>query len=323
MTAASDARTEQARDLPIEAGLLGRTVAWKSAGKGTERCGPCPICGGKDRFSINTAKGVWHCRGCAKGGDVISLARHVAGVGFIEALELLVGEPETKRRRLNCRAGATVPPETSRRREVLATEQALEVWSGARESRGTIVDRHFESRELVGPDEDMAARVLRYHLCCPWREKGVGPLLQVPAMVALRRSILTDEPISIHRTRLSIMGEKLGRQNLGPSRGTAIKLDDDADVSMGLVIGEGIETCLAAHQLGLRPTWALSDANGISAFPVLSGIEALTILAEDCPVNRKAIDACGERWTAAGRQVVVVRPRHGKDVNDAIRGGAA
>ena len=30
----------------------------------TEYCGPCPKCGGRDRFSVNAKRGVFNCRGC-------------------------------------------------------------------------------------------------------------------------------------------------------------------------------------------------------------------------------------------------------------------
>ena len=63
---------------------------------GIERVGPCPKCGGDDRFAINTKKGVWHCRGCDKGGDVIELVEHLDGVDFIHAVETLTGEPPPK-----------------------------------------------------------------------------------------------------------------------------------------------------------------------------------------------------------------------------------
>jgi phage/plasmid primase-like uncharacterized protein len=49
----------------------------------TEWAGPCLKCGGDDRFSVNTKKQVWHCRGCALGGaDAISLVMHVRGLDF-------------------------------------------------------------------------------------------------------------------------------------------------------------------------------------------------------------------------------------------------
>jgi CHC2 zinc finger len=49
------------------------------ARKGSERVGPCPKCGGTDRFSINTKKQVFNCRQCQTGGDVIKLVRFLDG----------------------------------------------------------------------------------------------------------------------------------------------------------------------------------------------------------------------------------------------------
>ena len=57
-----------------------------------DRCGPCPQCGGKDRFSINVRKQVFLCRGCAARGNVIALVRFLDGCSFHEALEYLTGE---------------------------------------------------------------------------------------------------------------------------------------------------------------------------------------------------------------------------------------
>jgi hypothetical protein len=37
-----------------------------------EWAGPCPRCGGTDRVTVNTKRQIWHCRRCAKGGDLPS-----------------------------------------------------------------------------------------------------------------------------------------------------------------------------------------------------------------------------------------------------------
>ncbi len=73
----------------------------------------------------------------------------------------------------------------------------------------------------------------------------------------------------------------------------------------------------------LRPTWALGSTGAIARLPVLSGIEALSILRERDEANRAAAEACGARWLAAGREVFDVWPNRGKDINDAIREDAA
>jgi hypothetical protein len=302
----------EARALPIEAGLLGRSVAWKNGGRGTERCGPCPACGGDDRFSINIAKGVWNCRGACGGRDPISLAIHVAGVGFLEAVELLVGNrPETGA--TFARFAATAEPLTH---DLAKRRAALTAWAEARDSRGTPVERYLNGRGLVLAD-DLAGRVLRFHPRCPWEGRTS------PAMVALYRDILTDEPVAIHRTALTADGQKIGRKMLGSVRGAAIKLDADAHVTIGLVIGEGIETCLAARQLGFRPVWAPGSVGAISSFPVLPGVDGLTILAEAGEPSAKAVQACGTRWSQAEGEVIVVSPRTGSDINDAFQGQVA
>jgi hypothetical protein len=84
---------ERARSVPIESVINQRGI--KLNGK-IEKCGPCPVCGGEDRFSINTKKGVWNCRQCGVGGDVIKLVEHLDNCGFIAACTTLTGEPAPK-----------------------------------------------------------------------------------------------------------------------------------------------------------------------------------------------------------------------------------
>ncbi|KQQ81955.1 primase-helicase zinc-binding domain-containing protein [Aureimonas sp. Leaf324] len=65
-------------------------------GSGAEYVGPCPSCGGKDRFSLNSTKNVFNCRG-AEGGDAIKLVRHLTGDDFLDACELLTGRDRPSR----------------------------------------------------------------------------------------------------------------------------------------------------------------------------------------------------------------------------------
>jgi putative DNA primase/helicase len=89
-----DHRLEEARAIRIEDEAARRGIKLRGV---NERSGPCPACGGEDRFSINIKKQLWNCRGCQTGGDVIALVRHLDGVGFEDALETLAGRPAAKR----------------------------------------------------------------------------------------------------------------------------------------------------------------------------------------------------------------------------------
>jgi len=62
---------------------------------GDEYVGPCPKCGGDDRFAVHTKKNIFNCRNCSVGGDVIQLVEHLDGVDFKTACETLVG-PQPK-----------------------------------------------------------------------------------------------------------------------------------------------------------------------------------------------------------------------------------
>ena len=89
-----DPRTDRARSVRIEDECARRGI--KLIGRKNERVGPCPKCGGHDRFSINVAKQVFCCRVCEKGGDVIDLVQHLDVVDFPTALTTLSGEPPLK-----------------------------------------------------------------------------------------------------------------------------------------------------------------------------------------------------------------------------------
>jgi hypothetical protein len=139
------------------------------------------------------------------------------------------------------------------------------------------------------------------------------------AMVCLFRSIETDEPQAVSRTFLSYapVPQKLKRLFMGPTGGAAIKLDQ-AD-SGALVIGEGVETCMAARILGLKPCWALGSVGAIRSFPVLSSVADLTLLQENDDVSPPAVRECGKRWHAAGRKVVINAPTLPfKDLDDVL-----
>ena len=70
-------------DLRVLAGQ--RTTLRKHTAK--ELCGPCPVCGGDDRFYVS--RDVWGCRNCKTGGDAIRFVEWVEKVDFMTAVKML------------------------------------------------------------------------------------------------------------------------------------------------------------------------------------------------------------------------------------------
>lgn len=227
------------------------------------------------------------------------------------------GKFETSRRRDKSELHDVVRLETEAR-----IARAVALWNEAGDALGSIVEVYLRSRGLDLNLFYIIQEVIRYHPRCPWRDEAENRTVYVPAMVAAMRSIETDTITAVHRTRLTPEGAKVDRRMLGIAAGAAVKIDGDDAVTGGLHIGEGIETVLAARQLDFLPAWALASAGAIASFEVLPGIECLTILAENDPTNAKAVETCARRWHEAGREVVVVQPKRGSDLNDHMRGAA-
>jgi putative DNA primase/helicase len=195
----------------------------------------------------------------------------------------------------------------------------LQLWSGAINARWTLAGKYLTTRSLALPNNHH--NVLRFHPSCPF-----GLNTRHPCMIALYRDIRTNEPKAIHRTALTLDGKKIDRKALGPKAGCAIKITVDADVAEGLAIAEGIETSLAGITLNFSPIWALGDANEVAKFPLLPGIECLTILVDNDASGTGQASAleCSRRWTSDGREVFRVLPAAvGHDLADVIRGRAA
>ena len=99
-----------------------------------------------------------------------------------------------------------------------------------------------------------------------------------------------------------------------------------------LVIGEGIETTLAAATrisyaaAALTPAWSAISKGGLSSLPVLPGVSRLILLVDndENSVGQKAAAHCRQIWTAAGRTVAALVPKHaGWDFNDEVLGRKA
>ena len=64
------------------------------------------------------------------------------------------------------------------------------------------MERYLRNRGPTLPPE-AAGEAIRYHSACPF-----GHGVTVPCMVALVRDVRTDAPVAIHRTALTLDGQK-------------------------------------------------------------------------------------------------------------------
>jgi hypothetical protein len=200
------------------------------------------------------------------------------------------------------------------------SEFGQELWESCRPLSETAL-MYLQARQCVIPPADTD---VRWHPALKHPPSGTV----APALVALVTDAKTREPLTLHRTWINGDGTKAplkpDRMLLGNHRkaGGAIRLAPDECVTYALGIAEGIETALSLAHAGM-PTWACIDAGNLKVFPVLPGIETLTIAADNDPAGLLAASRCAERWHAAGRTVFVVKAeQHGADLNDLARAAA-
>ena len=84
-------------------------------------------------------------------------------------------------------------------------------------------------------------------------------------------------------------------------------------MTLGLGLTEGIEDGLAVLLSGWTPVWCATSAGAIERFPVLGGIDCLTVHADYDNAGITAAQACVDRWIAAGREAAISFP---KDLRD-------
>jgi hypothetical protein len=201
---------------------------------------------------------------------------------------------------------------------------AVRIWNEAVHIKGTPGVPYFRKpKSEGGRDIDIALAPdfgsLRWHERCPWGGGTTG------CIIARYTDALTGAPRGIWRR--PITGEK--PKALGPVAGCVVRLWPDDAVTTNLILGEGLETVLSAalhiRHRGtlLQPAWAAGCADSVKNFPVLPGIETLTLLVDN-DVNGVGQDVaaeCSRHWTEAGREVVRLTPtEEGADFNDIILG---
>jgi hypothetical protein len=201
------------------------------------------------------------------------------------------------------------------RREVFIERTWQETWATAQPARGSPIEAYLRHRGIDAGKLDLDRLPLRWAPRCPM---GTGT---APAMVSLMTDALTNEPVGLHRTFLRADGAgkadiEQPKQMLGHAG--IIRLSENAEVTFGLGLTEGIENGAAVMASGWRPICACGSLGMLERFPVLGGIEALTIFSDPKAHEIVGARVCAERWAEAGREAVVRIPGAEGDWNDVL-----
>ena len=222
------------------------------------------------------------------------------------------GKGRSRIPRLSRRKVPESQPNQQRRERSAA---ALAIWQSTISAVGTTVETYLLARSLnlsLPPS-------LRFHRGLKHPSGGFWP-----CMVALVTRGADNAPTAIHRTFLARDGGGKApvdpaKMMFGPCRGGAIRLSQPTDL---LMVGEGIETCLAAMQATGHPAWAALSTSGLRALDVPESVREVIVLADGDDPGEAAARDCALRWQREGRRVRIARPPRGQDFNDMLTGHA-
>ena len=294
---------EHARDADILALAERFGTKLKRAGA-SEYVGPCPVCGGKDRFGVNIKKQVWNCRGCGKGGDAIGLAQHAGGVTFAEAVAALSGETRASSKSSPRKRDPIDEDDDVRRRR----ETARWLWAQREPLAGSIAETYLRTARGYGgplpatlgflkPFKDYPPSLIAAFAMPEEAEPGV---LRVPLDVDAVQ-LIALKPDGSGKADVEIQ-----KRTVGSHKGVPIVVAPPNDL-LAISIHEGVEDALSAHEATGLGAWA---SGGASFLPSLADavptyVETVTVVAHSDEAGRIGARALARRLAARGFKVLL------------------
>lgn len=277
--------------------------------RGRQYEGPCPACGGDDRFSVQVRDASIICRNCDPSGE-----NRKAFKPILQALGLYGLPPEP--------AARVRPPTDIRmdgRTDAERSAAAERFWNSPHcgPIAGSPAEAWLLGRSLrAAPDVDLPA--LRFRPDARHLERKQN----MPCMLAKVTDPRSGRIIGVHRTFFTI-GPPVERKVLGRIAGGGIMLRGRID-DHTVIVTEGVEDGLAILQAGTRHTVWATGGNHMAKFQPPPAARFMVIAAHrDAAGDRAARDLAGSAKSANPRiQGKIIRPpENSGDWNDLLTAG--
>jgi len=292
-----------------------------------EYAGPCPHCGGEDRFHIKDGR--FYCRQCyPRGGDVIDLVQLIHGVSFREACQMLtVDIPSFSERPPN-----PTPQQESAKRPTPGTqdEQQEAFLASARRTVNATRRRLFSADGAAGRDY-LQQRGLTE---ATWRTFQLGygttfhPLHQQNEAAIFIPWLSADgqQVEAIRHRFISARLPKHARYALKPGSQSTVFGLHTLRSAHHLLLVEGELNCMALHQSGTvalslgSQTGAQHEATLGRLMTILPPYEHIAIWFDNPQLGQGLADRLIEAWPFRKEKIQVIAS-HSLDANDLLARG--
>jgi len=284
----------------------------------TGKHGPCPICGGKDRFRFDDkdGRGTWFC--AQQHGTESSNPSGSAGNGFRLLMDLHSCDFGKAAKLVESVIGTEAGPvdrvlHLEPRHDQAETLAA--VWALWRSAKPIVADDLADQylRKRLG--SYAPSRALRFHPAVSRNGQPCAALLSAfvdvqGELAGLQRTFLTQhgDKVPGHAPRLT-MGSL--------PAGGAVRLAKHQKV---LGIAEGVETALAATALYGVPCWSALNAGRLEAWEPPAGVTDVLVFGDNDTnnVGQASAQALAQRLARSVAAKVMIPPASETDWNDVL-----
>lgn len=231
-----------------------------------KRHGPCPVCGGKDRFIFDDkeGRGTYYCNSCGAGtgAQLLSLFKGWSMSETLKEVGKIVGSVEKQ----------DIKPEMTDEQKRKAMN---DLWQSSRQpAPDDPVSKYLLSR----CGTDVVPFAIRYHPKVFHAETRT----EWPCMVA-KVTGYDNRPVALHRTYLTEAGKKAAVE---PNKKLMAQMPDGSAIRLGpytdtIGIAEGIETAITCAVCFGVPTWAAVSASMLVKWKPPEIVEKVFIFADN------------------------------------------
>ena len=272
----------------------GRAAQLRLKKQGSELVGPCPNCGGTDRFHVRLRDGLFGCRQCGDWRRILDAA------GWVWPSEPCAGTHMSPVRTQPRTGPSRVRPPTPDRavrpsdsRAAGKISRARKVWAGA-DANSTLTTRYLSGRGAWPPDAPLPSTVR-------WAPANTIPrsLGRLPdgAAGCVAYMFATDDLVALQLDALTVEARHTiprWRRTLGPTTAAAFRVAGQSPSQHTLALVEGpVDALTVSCWRGLE-AWAAGGTSGlVSLAPQLAGIARPVMIYSDDnrPGRTAALDA--------------------------------